>query len=736
MRMRALAFMFLLIFAVIPASAQDISPTSLPDLVPITADNADEIVELARYGDGVFGSSLAWSPDGQTLAVAGSLGVWLYDGDDLEAPPRLIDMDNWVVDLSFSPDSTLLAFASGGAVHVWNMTAQTEIGTFEKSSTAVFSPDGSILATGSTIDVPGGYPPFQGVIYLWDTATGEKLSTLNFDFKGAAFARELAFSPDGTVLASASSGVEWDSCTNAQTAVQLWDVNTAIERDELIGSAATFMDMASVNFSPNGRQFATLVQFEYDIYNGPLQLWAVNDLDLVETEQIGLEQEENFGVFRYHRVAFSPDWDIVAASDIVRTADALVDGVRLFDVESGERIEEIPAGVEFSELEFSPDGAKLVGVGKSLLETASQSVLWLWDMEAHTQQIISHQPLELVNGYLSVFLPDDSGILFYNYDGQLRVFDVASGTERPVVEGDAARWSVVVSRDGSTIVVIDNSEVRVLDSQSLAERSILQGDFNGDDFLIVSADGHTLATVPNNDDAAAQVWDTVTGTLIDRLPPYIGRGYLFSPDGSLLVISADEATIVWDVEAGMEIGQWGNSADLLFSADGSTLLYVEIPPHEPSLFVYKYFHLWDVQSRQELTADDYPFTDYALTHLALSPDGSRFAYSTEALTRGECDFDFTNLWDVKTQTYLRYEGSTMHANDLTFSPDGSLLAVGTNYGDIELLSAETGEELVGLEINTIAYNINRVIFNSDGTLLLSTGSDGTIRLWGIPADKP
>ncbi len=46
-----------------------------------------EVMRLGR------GSALrtAWSPDGETLAVAGSLGIWLYDVSDLEAEPRLIE---------------------------------------------------------------------------------------------------------------------------------------------------------------------------------------------------------------------------------------------------------------------------------------------------------------------------------------------------------------------------------------------------------------------------------------------------------------------------------------------------------------------------------------------------------------------------------------------------------------------------------------------------------------------
>lgn len=56
----------------------------------ITPQNAAQVVQLARLGRGTA-HAVAWSPDGKTLAVGGSLGVWLYDMTHLDAQPRLLD---------------------------------------------------------------------------------------------------------------------------------------------------------------------------------------------------------------------------------------------------------------------------------------------------------------------------------------------------------------------------------------------------------------------------------------------------------------------------------------------------------------------------------------------------------------------------------------------------------------------------------------------------------------------
>ena len=71
-----------------------------------------------------------------------------------------------------------------------------------------FSPDGSLLATGS----------HDQTIKLWDSSTGWELTTLS-GHTGNVYS--VAFSPDGTLLASGS----------LDGTVRLWDVAKALGRE-------------------------------------------------------------------------------------------------------------------------------------------------------------------------------------------------------------------------------------------------------------------------------------------------------------------------------------------------------------------------------------------------------------------------------------------------------------------------------------------------------------------------
>ena len=81
---------------------------------------------LARLGKGSIGwgdGPVAYSPDGARLAVATSLGIWLYDADTGAETALFTGHTDDVNSVAFSPDGTTLASGSGdGTVLLWDMS--------------------------------------------------------------------------------------------------------------------------------------------------------------------------------------------------------------------------------------------------------------------------------------------------------------------------------------------------------------------------------------------------------------------------------------------------------------------------------------------------------------------------------------------------------------------------------------------------------------------------------------
>ena len=132
---------------------------------------------------------------------------FLWDVNTGQPRAMLEGHESSVRSISFSPDGSILASGSDN-VKLWDVnTGQLkatlrhgDYGNYVRSVS--FSPDGSILAS-------GGYK----TVKLWDVNTGQLKATLT----GYIFSvTSVSFSPDGSTLASGSDG----------NTVRLWDVNT------------------------------------------------------------------------------------------------------------------------------------------------------------------------------------------------------------------------------------------------------------------------------------------------------------------------------------------------------------------------------------------------------------------------------------------------------------------------------------------------------------------------------
>jgi WD40 repeat protein len=157
-------------------------------------------VPLPQF-DGTALDKLAFSPDGQVLAAAtglDSLVLWdMSTGDQVDEVPYL----GWVHSLDFTPDSNLVAAATAGEIHLWNVDERKwlwdaiTVGPEDRVVADVdFSPDGSVVATTTGDD-----------IRFWDVQTGEQVGTTVGDRAIADFGEnyisDIEFSNDGSYLA-------------------------------------------------------------------------------------------------------------------------------------------------------------------------------------------------------------------------------------------------------------------------------------------------------------------------------------------------------------------------------------------------------------------------------------------------------------------------------------------------------------------------------------------------------
>ena len=263
-----------------------------------------------------------------------------------------------------------------------------------------FSPDGTTIASAL-----GGR---DAPVRLWDAATGTALRTLIGHTGWGAYS--VAFSPDGTTIASGGQ----------DETVRLWDAATGTSLRTLNGHA---WSVYSVAFSPDGTTIASGG-------DETVRLWDAATGTALRT-LIGHRE----GVYS---VAFSPDGRTIASGSWDGT-------VRLWDAATGTALRTLIGHREGAAISvaYSPDG-------RTIASGSWDAPVRLWDAATGTalRTLNGHR-----DGILSVaYSPDGRTIASGGHDETVRLWDAATGTALRTLNGHMEQVnSVAFSPDGTTI---------------------------------------------------------------------------------------------------------------------------------------------------------------------------------------------------------------------------------------------------------------------------------------------
>jgi len=558
-----------------------------------------------------------------------------------------------------------------------------------------FSPDGKLLALVerkplSRQRADGGVDRWEEAneVHLVAVATGKRLATLRHEGPQVPGIRDLCFSGDGDLLATAAHGL-------GDEKVCLWDLS-GVRR----GTGSASAKLRGTIPVPGAE--------------GPLRL-----------------------------LGFTPgDREVVVEATVRRERLPISPGLRavhLLDVTSGERAEQLQT-TGHTLGQASPDGQTLaVGVRNTIELRDTLTGRLRASLEGHRDAVLG-----------SLFSPDGHTLASWGRDGAVKLWDMSrpreigrwqgSGVALPPDGKTLALWRGGHLRHVDLKTGLPTGEHRAANPDDAESRPRL---------LTYSADGKSIAVgvVGHREAGHMTLFEAATGkglaggtgawglhpgsnTLAVFHGTALGRMGLSREKGAIRVVTAGATkATVWEVfkgDQGSDVGPIGRPlftgpylghSLVGFTPDGNAVVFVA---------ALGYVEWWDRATGRLQRKVEYK----AWKPLALHTDGKTLA-AAEKLPPAQ-DATSVRLWDVEAGTN-RLLGH--HPDALTaaaFAPNCELLATGDACGTVKLWRVASGR--FEAQFDTQSGSVQSLSFRADGRLLATSGADGVVKLWDLARD--
>lgn len=512
----------------------------------------------------------------------------------------------------------------------------------------------------------------------------------------------VAHGPDGALMATADGDAK----------IKVWEASTS----RLLRTiAADSVSVVSLAFAPDG---VTLAAGGLD---GGVSIW---DATTGQKKRFWKAFE-----LRLYGLVFHPrqaNLLIISGKD----GDALTGkqpDVKFWDAANAKPLKQISVAGSVYQLELN--------AAKNLLAGTSYQEIYVWDATTGEERL----KIKIEKGdYISkpVFTPDGKQLIAaVRYateedveDGEtkpneettpveaaIKVWNTESGKEVRSIQGgpDEEHFKKVIalalSPDGEVLASGGEDTHIILWKLSTGhEIKPLLGNAGYVNGLSFSLDGRRLVSA--GADGSVRVWETATDAevvLLHRAAPAYTAA--FSPDGKELISGHERAVKLWDLATGGAVrtlrGNDGPVKQVEFSRNGKLLAALD----------KDVVAIWE-RSTLELKLRLVPNTlDRRFTAFALSPDARVLVVGS-----GSDKYSFITFWDVASATLLgRLTTQPAQFLSLAFSPNGKLLAGGSNDGGLTLwqlgdASMTITKVVAGSSAEKSGFRVGDIITGVDG----------------------